>query len=268
MICVLLSAEQVAAYRNEGFVVVDSVFAAEEIKILIEALEQDCLTPGEHLVTEASDDEVRAVYASHTRRREYATLIRLPRLLAPVRQLLDQEVYLYQFKINSKPAFVGSQWAWHQDFAAWRIADNLPAPRLVNVALFLDDVTEFNGPIIFVPGSHAHGLIRRDRATHDASAQHLDPEDISLSPPQLAHLVRSRGMVSPKGPAGSVVFFDPEIVHGSAPNMSPFPRRVAIATYNDVTNPPQPLGEPRPAHVVCPDTTELPIVDEPIAPIA
>lgn len=65
-------------------------------------------------------------------------------------------------------------------------------------------------------------------------------------------------MVSPKGPAGSIVFFSPEVVHGSAPNMSPFQRRLLLATYNDVTNLPSWAdGQSRPEYVVCRDTEPL-----------
>jgi ectoine hydroxylase len=68
-------------------------------------------------------------------------------------------------------------------------------------------------------------------------------------------------MVSPKGPAGSVVFFSSEVVHGSAPNMSPMARRLLIATYNDVSNLPSWRGEPRPDYVVCRDTEPLSPLD-------
>ncbi|WP_406863819.1 phytanoyl-CoA dioxygenase family protein [Streptomyces sp. HUAS MG47] len=258
----LLSEEQVGTYREQGFLVLDSLFAPDEVEALCDAFRRDGEIPGEHRIVEEDGRAVRAVYASHQRQSEFAALVRHPRVLGPVRQLLDAEVYVYQFKINAKPAMGGGGWAWHQDFAAWRVADNLRAPRLVNVGVFLDDVTEFNGPVIFVPGSHRDGLVSSARR-HDTarSEQHLDPDDIALRPSDMVSLAAQHGMTSPKGKAGSVVFFDPEIVHGSAPNMSPYDRRLLILTYNDVTNEPRPLGEPRPDYVVCRDTTPLQVLD-------
>jgi ectoine hydroxylase-related dioxygenase (phytanoyl-CoA dioxygenase family) len=38
-------------------------------------------------------------------------------------------------------------------------------------------------------------------------------------------------------PAGSLIFFDPHLVHGSQPNRSPLPRRAIVLTY-------QPAGFP------------------------
>lgn len=255
-----LTKQQIDQYREHGFLVVESLFSQSEVDDLVGALHRDAADPGPHRVLE-DDGRLRAIYASHQRSAEFADLVRSPRLLGPVRQLLTDDVYVYQFKINAKPAFGGGKWAWHQDYIAWKIADNLPSPALVNVGFFIDDVTEFNGPLIFVPGSHRYGQFREDRADQATSEQHLDPDDIALKPAQMTALVHEHGMASPKARAGSVVFFHPEIVHGSAPNMSPFPRRLLIATYNDVANEPRPFGEPRPEYVVGRDTTPLRPVD-------
>ncbi|MFD9124301.1 phytanoyl-CoA dioxygenase family protein [Kitasatospora sp. NPDC059571] len=255
--------ELIDRYREDGFVLLESVLTAAEVAALREAFDRDCEVPGPHRIAEDGGTAVRAVYASHLRRPEFAALMRDPRVLGPVQQLLSEDVYLYQFKINAKPAFGGERWSWHQDYAAWRAADNLPAPRQVNVGVFLDDVDEFNGPVIFVPGSHRAGLVHDGRRADARSDLHLDPEDIALTPDQLAGLVGEHGMTSPKGRAGSIVLFSPEIVHGSAPNMSPFPRRLLIATFNDTANLPSWTGEPRPEHVVLRDTAPLTALDGP-----
>ncbi|WP_340384765.1 phytanoyl-CoA dioxygenase family protein [Streptomyces sp. SS7] len=259
-----LTDEQVRRYRERGFLLVESVFDAAEVDAVREAFLRDTRVPGEQRILEEKGDTVRAVYSSHRRQPEFAALIRNGRLLEPVRRLLGQDVYLFQLKVNAKPPFTGEQWAWHQDYLAWRLADNLPEPRLVNVGVFLDDVTEFNGPVIFVPGSHRGGLLGDGRRHSTKSVQHLDPDDISLTHAQLADLVSRYGMESPKGPAGSVVFFDPEIVHGSAPNMSPFPRKLLIATYNLVGNEPRPTGKPRPDYLICRDNRPLQVSDAPL----
>src|SRR6266542_2860251 len=110
--------------------------------------------------------------------------------------------------------------AWHQDYIAWKIADNIPGPRLINFVIFLDSVNEFNG-------------------------------SISLSPEQMRGLVERHSMYSPKGGVGTAVIFHPEIVHGAAANLSPYPRRVVIATYDEIHNraagsaPPRIPREPR-----------------------
>ncbi|MEU6575114.1 phytanoyl-CoA dioxygenase family protein [Streptomyces sp. NPDC046805] len=261
----MLTADDIATYHRDGVLVMPGLFSRAETEALQSAFERDAKIPGGHRITEANDTDVRAVYASHWRQPEFASLTRSARLLGSAQRLLDAPLYVYQLKTNAKPAFGGDKWAWHQDFLAWRLADNIARPRLVNAVVFLDDVTEFNGPVIFVPRSHTAGLVRRDRNDTARSAQHLDPDDIELTPAELAACVDQGGMVSPKGPAGSVVFFHPEIVHGSAPNMSPHPRRLAIVTYNDVANPPRPTGTPRPEYLAARNVTPLTVEDDVLA---
>lgn len=254
----LLSPEQITQYDSDGFLLVENVFSPDEVDSFCQAFKRDSEIPGAHLIQEEGGYGVRGIYGSHMRQPEFAALTCDARILGPVKQLSAEGVYVYQFKINAKPAFGGESWSWHQDYIAWKICDNLPAPPQVNVGLFLDEFNEFNGPVIFVPGSHRYGLVRDSRKGGDGkSSQHLDPEDIALTAEQMASLVREHGMVSPKGPAGSLVFFDSQVVHGSAQNISPFPRKLLIITYNAVSNLPSWTGEPRPAYVVCRDTTPL-----------
>ena len=40
----------------------------------------------------------------------------------------------------------------------------MPTERAMNVAIFLDDVNPFNGPLMFIPGSHKKGVVD---AKHD-----------------------------------------------------------------------------------------------------
>jgi ectoine hydroxylase len=260
----LLNEEQVAEYGDAGYLVVPGLFDKGEIAILKDAYHRDSQISGQHRINEADgDDVVRAVYASHQRQPEFAAVVRSPRLLGPTRQLLADDVYVYQFKINAKQAFCGGGWSWHQDYIAWQLMDGLPTSNIINAALFLDDVTEFNGPIVFVPGSHRQGLVRDDRNQGGSvSVHHLDPDDIELSPEQMADLISEHGIESAKGIAGSVVFFDSEIVHGSGSNISPFQRRILIISYNAVGNSPPSRREARPEYLVGRDTTPLRLTED------
>ena len=71
---------------------------------------------------------------------------------------------MHQFKINGKMAFDGDVWQWHQDYGTWLNDDLMPTERAMNVAIFLDDVNEYNGPLMFIPGSHKKGVVD---AKHD-----------------------------------------------------------------------------------------------------
>ncbi|WP_436536050.1 phytanoyl-CoA dioxygenase family protein [Actinoplanes sp. HUAS TT8] len=259
-----LTEEQYAAYRTEGFVTLENVFSGNEVETLLAALAVDQRTPGPHLITESDGTTLRAIYASHRRHPLFARLVRSDRLLGPARQIAGPDLYVHQMKINSKQAFGGERWAWHQDYIVWRDADGMPVANQVNVALFLDDVTEFNGPITFLRGSHRLGTLERPSATAGDGTGHIDPDDYALTPAELADLVKQHGMASPKGARGDVLLFSSQIVHGSGTNISPFARRVLILTYNPVQEPPRPAGEPRPDHLVGTDRTPLEPIEVPL----
>lgn len=245
-------------YDRDGFILVPGAFSPAEIDRVKDAMAEDVAsTQGAHLITEDDGATLRAVYASHTRHPLFRALVSSEQLLQPAMQLVAQNLYIHQFKINTKRPFGGESWSWHQDYPVWRDADRMPAPLAVNAAVFLDEVSEFNGPVVFLRGSHRLGSEGSSRRRADQAAEHIDPHDYALSPGDLSRLAKAHEMTSPKGPAGTVVFFHPEIMHGSAPNISPFPRDLLIATYNASTNAPRPAGEPRPEYLVGRDVTPL-----------
>jgi len=69
--------------------------------------------------------------------------------------------------------------------------------------------------------------------------------DLKYSIPKdgIERLIRSRGVVAPRGAAGSVLFFHPNIVHASPSNILPFDRALVLITYNSVDN--KPVGTRR-----------------------
>lgn len=249
-----LTQSQIAQFHKDGFLVVPGVFSSYEVAALRRACERDLQNDGPFVVREQHEQAIRAIYACHTRQDEFARLIREERTLGSAKQLIDCDLYLYQFKIHMKPALSGEAWSWHRDYAVWGYVDKLSAPSLVSVAIFLDEINEFNGPVVFIPGSHHCQLKARRPATREAG--HAETTAYSPSSDDLARMVNDLGMVAAKGPAGTALFISPMVVHGSSTNIAPFPRKLAISTYNDVRNAPASAGK-RADYVVCPPTPPL-----------
>jgi ectoine hydroxylase len=253
-----LDEQQIATYRRMGLLAVEDVFDAAEVARLRAAFVEDSAAAGPHRVLEDDSLSVRAVYASHLRHPTFARLVRSPQLLDPARQLAGAELYVWQFKINTKRSFGGAAWCWHQDYVVWREFDRMPGSDAVTVAVFLDDVNEFNGPIVFVPGSHRAGVIEPPaRAGTPKSMEHVDPEDFELPNATVAALVAQHGLVAPKGAAGSLLLFHPNIVHASGLNISPFRRDLLLATFNPIANAPDAVAEPRAEYLVGRPTAPL-----------
>ena len=102
---------------------------------------------------EKGSDAVRTNFAAHMYSEPFARLARHPRMVEPIVQLFGEAVYMHQFKINGKMAFDGDVWQWHQDYGDLEERRrDARAARAMNVAIFLDEVNEFNGPLMFIPG--------------------------------------------------------------------------------------------------------------------
>ena len=168
---------------------------------------------------EKGGDAVRTNFAAHLYSYPFAKLARHPRMVEPVMQIFGEELYMHQFKINGKMAFDGDVWQWHQDYGTWQNDDLMPEPRAMNVAIFLDEVNEFNGPLMFIPGSHKLGVLD---AQHDRAppAIRCGPSPTTPSPSSCER----GGIVAPKGPAGSMILFHGCLVHASTSNLSPWNR--------------------------------------------
>ena len=118
-------------------------------------------------------------------------------------QIFGEPVYMHQFKINGKMAFDGDVWQWHQDYGTWKNDDLMPEARAMNVAIFLDEVNEFNGPLMFIPGSHKLGVLD---AEHDVTTTSYPLWTIDHD--TIRKLVERGGLVArPKGPPGSMIMF-------------------------------------------------------------
>jgi ectoine hydroxylase len=138
---------------------------------------------------------------------------------------------MHEFKINGKMAFDGDVWQWHQDFGTWKNDDWMPEARAMNVAIFLDEVNEFNGPLMIIPGSHQRGVID---ASHDTSTTSYPLWTIDHD--TITKLVERGGIVAPKGPPGSMLLFHSCLVHASTSNLSPWNRVSVYLSLCAVSN--------------------------------
>ena len=231
-------------YRTRGYALCERLFAPAELECIRAEVDgsgrfQPAITVGEDAA-----DSVRSVYGGYSSSPTLCRLIEDSRLAECAMRLLGNAVYVYQFKVNMKHAFVGDIWPWHQDFAFWRHLDGMREPDAVTVALLLDDVTEFNAPMLCVPGSHLSGLYQAEQLSGETSAADREKQELDVSSRlrfTLAHsvvsaLVAAHGLMSVRAPRGSVCFFHPNLVHASGVNLSPFHRRQVFITYNSIAN--------------------------------
>ncbi len=226
-----LTSTQREQFDREGYLFFPNLFTSSEIKSLIDEVPGLYAQQRPENVREKGSNSVRTNFAAHMYNAQFARLARHPRMIEPIKDLFAEEVYMHQFKINGKVAFDGDVWQWHQDYGTWLNDDQMPEARAMNVAIFLDDVNEFNGPLMFIPRSHKQGVLD---ARHDTSTTSYPLWTINND--VIRKLVDRGGIVAPKGPAGSMILFHGCLVHASSSNLSPWNRVSVYLSLCAVSN--------------------------------
>jgi ectoine hydroxylase len=225
-----LTEDELRRFDEDGYLFFPGRFTPEEVGVLKQAAAEVYALQREEVWRESSG-VARTAFAAHTYNEAFRRLGAHPRLIEPVMQLVDGPVYMHQYKVNAKVAFDGEVWQWHQDYGTWRRDDDMPEPRAMNIAVFIDEVTAANGPLLFIPGSHKSGVLEagHDLETTSYPLWTLDRDTVKK-------LAERGGCVAPTGPAGGMLLFSSLLVHASPPNISPMDRTIVYLSLCHVDN--------------------------------
>jgi ectoine hydroxylase len=252
-----LSERQMADYESDGFLLIEDLFSAAEVQVLLDEIRRmgrdSAILNSEASITEPGSDALRSVFRVHELSPLLGNLARDPRLIHVARQILGSEVYIHQSRVNMKPGFKGEEFYWHSDFETWHVEDGMPAMRALSCSLLLTENNACNGPLMLVPGSHRHFISCQGRTPKDHYRSSLRKQEYGVPDPVSLQLLAEQGGIrAMTAGAGSVVFFDCNTMHGSNGNISPWPRANVFMVYNSVENrlnPPKYGLSPRPEHI-------------------
>lgn len=147
----------------------------------------------------------------------YGDVMRNSAMVDMVADLIGPNVKFHHCKINVKLPGSHTEVGYHQDFPYTPHTND----DLVTGLLMLDDMTEDNGCLTVIPGSHRgplHSLFAGDRfvgSIDRAVCERLQPQELAVT-----------------GPAGSVCLMHTRLVHGSAANRSNRARGLYICVYS------------------------------------
>ncbi len=170
------------------------------------------LEPG-HSATQPRVRRLKSPAAHHA---VYDKILRHPRLLDIVAQLIGPNLWTNGNKLNMKSAEFGSPIEWHQDWAFYPQTND----DLLAVGVPLDDMLLENGCMLMVPGSHTGPLYDHHQdgvfvgAINDAR---FDPAQQEIVPVQVK--------------AGGISIHHTRTLHASAPNRSAKSRRLLLMQY-------------------------------------
>ena len=225
----MISDRDVQFYRDNGYLVVENVFSADEVAALRADTEAMVAKAAE--VTANNDiydledshspaePRVRRIKTPHKFMSSANSLARHPRLVSILTRLIGPGVRLDTSKLNMKSAGFGAAVEWHQDWAFYPHTND----DLLAVGVMMDDMNLENGPLQIIPGSHKGPI-------HD---HHSDGYFCGAMDPETCDVDFSKA-VALTGPAGSVTFHHVRAIHGSALNTSNRPRRLLLYQYTAV----------------------------------
>lgn len=221
-----LTASQIEAYRSDGFIAVENVLSPDELaalrQVTDEFVEQSRTISANTAVYDlepghsAEQPRVRRLKSPASHHAVYDGILRHPRILDIVAQLIGPTLWSNGNKLNLKSAAFGSPIEWHQDWAFYPQTND----DLLAVGVALDDMTLENGCLLMVPGSQIGPLYDHHQEGVFVGAitdPNFNPAQEEIVPVQVK--------------AGGITIHHARTLHASAPNTSSRSRRLLLLQY-------------------------------------
>lgn len=222
-----LSDEQVVFFEENGYLSGIKLLVDNQVeqlnKELLEVMNPN--HPNHDLLYEfhsnESEDPNRVIFHSlgHWRMAPgFHDILWNPAYVMAAYQLLGgKAVRFWHDQLFCKPAKHGGVVAWHQDFSYWTRTSPM---QHLTAWVGLDDVSEENGCLQYIPGSHRWGLLNNPVLTGE-----MEGLKAFLNEEQTQQLAKPTPIEMKKGYA---TFHHPLLVHGSFENNSERPRRAFV----------------------------------------
>jgi ectoine hydroxylase-related dioxygenase (phytanoyl-CoA dioxygenase family) len=230
-----LSSAQVASFHEQGYLVDEVLFDAEEIGALGAAY-SDCL---QHMAVEGKLKSIRSgqlddgtttqvfqIRAAHLQHALFAALIRDARILDRVQCLLGPDLKVILCQGLHKPPHTGGEVHWHQDDYYFRVSGDRP---VVSCWFAFDAATADSGCMRVLPGHHDR--LREHKAVGSAGYVMIGADE-------------SRELALELAP-GQVMFHHGATPHRTLANSTDCQRRAMAIHFMDAKA--RPLGDGREA---------------------
>jgi ectoine hydroxylase-related dioxygenase (phytanoyl-CoA dioxygenase family) len=232
-----LSAEQIASYQQEGYLILPDVVSEPQLEALESTFQR--FIQGE---VSGMGRDFCDMSGPYGRAFEDFNLVNavLPRVYDPslvgnvferraaliAAQLIGDDITLdYDQFLAKRPRRNRAVFAWHQDLGYW--PTGTPDTRTVTCSLALDDATPQNGCLQVVPGSHREAELRPHRPSAWSSSPELREEAHTLT----VELRPADHIVSLPVRRGSITVHNERIVHGSPGNGTDGWRRTYVVAF-------------------------------------
>lgn len=246
-----LTPEDLKSFDENGYLWLPGFLGTDEVQALKDELDRQWTVNADNhadeVVREPNGDDIRSIFRVHETSDVFRRIAADDRFAGRAKQILGSQVYVHQSRINYKPGFKGKEFYWHSDFETWHVEDGVPRMRMVSCAIALTENNVYNGSLMVMPGSQREYVQCVGAAPEDNYRSSLRAQEYGVPDHEsMEYFLKRYGIEMPTGPAGSVLFFDCNIMHGSNGNISPYPRSNLFFVYNSVENTPiRPFGADR-----------------------
>jgi ectoine hydroxylase-related dioxygenase (phytanoyl-CoA dioxygenase family) len=219
----MLTPEQVARYREHGYLLPLRAMSEEEAVALLARI--DAVTPAD-----VADLPHPWYYKAYLLFTWLDALVRDPRILTPVKDILGPDVTVMSADIWRKVPGEARHISWHQDASYW----SLEPLEILTAWIALTPATRENGCMRFAPGSHKQRVAHRNTFAADNMLSHGQTAELEID---------EVGTVDDVLAPGEMSLHHALLVHASGPNGTSAPRVGLAIRYlpGDVRQ----LGRPR-----------------------
>ena len=223
-----ITPREIAVFERDGFVVLPGFFTMDEIRPLADACVKDPTIGGRLRGVSDSSGNVQEVIGWSAFSDDYLGVVtRLARLVDGAEALLGAPCYHWHSKLSMKAPHTAGRWDWHQDYPYW-YEEGCLRPDMLTCMIAVDRITEGNGCVKLVKGSHHLG-----RINHVAIG-----ESNGCDPVRLALAQNAMPTVPVELEPGDACFFHGNVLHASGPNTTDIPRTILHISYNTIENSP------------------------------
>jgi phytanoyl-CoA hydroxylase len=227
-----LTTDQIASYRENGFIVVENFLSQDELASWREGVTEAVIDrngvkiPGRQGKNEEADginedadyysnvfDQLLNLWQTN---KKMELIMRDPRLGKMAAELAGVD----GIRIWHDQALIKKPWAnptaWHLDTPFWSFSHR----EALSVWVALDDATPENGCLYFIPGSHKKTSFENPGITKNMNAVFQFYPEFAQTKPFMATMK-----------AGTASFHNGLCIHGAGPNMTPGFRRAMTCAY-------------------------------------
>ena len=224
-----LTAEQLAAYDRDGYIILKGFFNKEEVdKMYSTALEDDAMRKNALDLNDQTGKKTKLSLWFTPGNDIFGYMTRSERMIRSIEPLLDSDAPVCHFhsKLMQKEPRVGGAWEWHQDYGYWYKNQFMFPDQLISVMIALTKANKANGCLQLIKGSHKLG-----RVNHGFSGEQVGADMVFVE-----NALKTMELVYCEIDAGDALIFHSNLLHRSEANTSDKPRWSIISCYSSQSN--------------------------------